>query len=244
MDTRVDGALTCARYAFAPNYYHYCGPDTHGEIGWYIGERKIDRGLHEHLTSFETLYPYLTSIAQGVGIDDPFDSRVVEAYWVGNRLLESLSTQSVYRALTEGQKLERRLHKNEMKWLLPKIEEKARLHHSFHVFNVFTRTGHKMVAHTVESMDKCRIGWGKIIHIKQGVITLASQELRYKNGQLKLEPMKRPILIADEKRVLELKRGMRVSYHWDYFCDTLRPDQERQLAFYTNHHLAMANKTI
>ena len=34
----MDGILTCARYAFAPNYYKYCGPDANQGIASYIKE--------------------------------------------------------------------------------------------------------------------------------------------------------------------------------------------------------------
>ena len=157
------GALTCARYSFAPNYYHYCGPDTGGEFGAYLKEELADQRLLDHLSKFETLYPYLKAIAEANGISDPLDPKVVEAYWVGNSLLEKVTPKALHVALTEKQNLPKRLTKNEMKWLLPKIDRQARLHHSFHVFNVFTRTGHHTVAHTVDSMDQCRIGWGSSV---------------------------------------------------------------------------------
>ena len=119
-----DGALTCARYAFAPNYLHYCGPDTDGEFGEYLKAELADGGLVQHLTNFEVMYPYLKAIAQANGVTDPLDMRVVEAYWVGNDLLEKVSEQDVYVALTEKQRLSKRLSKDEMKWLLPKIDQK------------------------------------------------------------------------------------------------------------------------
>src|SRR3990167_9993879 len=82
------GLLTCARYAFAPNYLKYCGPDENRTIFQYCAAQDADAGLRELLEEFGTLYPYLRFIAQANGIADPFDPRVVEAYWVGNRLLE------------------------------------------------------------------------------------------------------------------------------------------------------------
>ena len=129
----INGAMTCARYAFAPNYYHYCGPDTGGEFGEYLKVEVADGGLIDHLTNFEVMYPYLAAIAQANGVADPLATKVVEAYWVGNNMLEKVTEQDVYVALTEKQRLSRRIPKSELKWLLPKINQKARLHHSFHV---------------------------------------------------------------------------------------------------------------
>ena len=162
----LSGAMLCARYAFAPNFYHYCGPDTGGEFEEYLKAEMVDRGLIEHLTDFEVMYPYLAAIAQANGISDPLDPRVVEAYWVGNEMLEKVTERDVCVALMEKHKLQRKVSKKEMRWLLPKIDKKARLHHSFHVLNVFTRTGHHSVEHTVETMDECRIGWGRLLSSK------------------------------------------------------------------------------
>lgn len=233
------GAITCARYAFAPNYYHYCGPDTNREFGDYVSRTQADQKLIQHLSQFETLYPYLKAIAAANAIADPLDPRVVEAYWVGNLLLNKVSPQETFMALTDGQKLSKRLSTRELKWLYPKIDKQARLHHSFHVFNVFTRTGHRTVTHTVETMDQCRIGWGKVINEKPEV---SSQQLEYRDGRLQLVGAVRQLInpIAD----LKLKCGDWVSFHWGFVCDILTEDQVTWLSKLTLHHLALANQTL
>ena len=47
-----------------------------------------DGGLAELARTFEGAWPYLTLIAGANRIADPLDPRVVEAYWVGNELLD------------------------------------------------------------------------------------------------------------------------------------------------------------
>ncbi len=47
-----------------------------------------DGGLAELARTFEGAWPYLSLIAAANRIDDPLDPRVVEAYWVGNALLD------------------------------------------------------------------------------------------------------------------------------------------------------------
>lgn len=209
-----DGALVCARYAFAPNLLHYCGPDTNGDFGEYLREEAADLRLLEHIGKFETLYPYLKAIAEANGIADPLDPRVVEAYWVGNSLLEKLTPQDTFVALSEKQHLPRRIPKNELRWLLPKIDKKARLHHSFHVFNVFTRTGHHTVVHTVETMDQCRISWGKVKKQEpstknQGRIILESQKLMFEEGKLQLVAAEREVLVPTDALGKRLRGGGR-----------------------------------
>ncbi len=241
------GAITCARYAFAPNYYHYCGPDTNGSFGAYVSSSEADPRLEGYLAKFETLYPYLKVIAEANSITDVFDPRVVDAYWVGNSLLNRVTPQKTYTALAFDQQLEKRLSKKELQWLYPKIDQKAKLHHSFHVFNIFTRTGHNMVAHTVDTMDQCRIGWGKITNSnvktrKSNKITVMSQRLVYINGRLQFIETRREVINPIEN--LRLKAGDLVSFHWGYVCEKISQQQMKNLEQLTLHHLALANQTI
>jgi hypothetical protein len=248
------GAKVCARYAFAPNFFHYCGPETEGEFGSYVAADEADSKLIEYLTGFETLYPYLESIAHANGIKDPFDPRVVEAYWVGNNLLNSINPKQTFEALTLGQRLHQRLDKKTTQWLYPKIDLQAKLHHSFHVFNIFTRTGHRTVAHTVETMDQCRIGWGQVVNSKGKTpsdpagrqnlkhIQLNSQRLEYRDGRLRFVETIRPVINPIEQ--LELDVGDWVSYHWGYVCEKISPHQVKWLKQLTAHHLQLANQTL
>ncbi len=250
----ASGALLCARYAFAPNFYHYCGPETNGELGDKVSESVVDAGVVENLAKFETLSPYLLAIAHAHGLKDPFDKRVVEAYWVGNELLESIDEKHTALTFIDYQHLPKRLSPKEMKWLMPKIDKRARLHHSFHVFNVFTRTGHATVPHTVETMDECRISWGEIINskfeilnskqIKNTKVKMKSQKLIYKNGKLELVPSEREVTIASESLGRRLKTGVMLSSHWGFGCDVLSDIQVKYLHHYTNYHLRLANETL
>ena len=78
------GVLTCAHYAFPPNSLHYCGPHQSTTIKEYLQAQIAEPRLSTLLSQFETLYPYLQCIAEANNIKDPFDIRVVEAYWLGN----------------------------------------------------------------------------------------------------------------------------------------------------------------
>jgi hypothetical protein len=246
---QFDGALLCARYSFAPNFYHYCGPDTNGEFGEYIKHEAADLRLMEHISRFETLYGYLQAIAHANGIADPLDPRVVEAYWVGNRLLEKLTEKDAFATLTEYLHLYKKNPKKEVDSMVHKIDKGARMHHSFHVFNVFTRTGHKGVAHTVDTMDQCRIGWGKIIEQSNqpaavGTVLVESQKLVYADRKLSFEKAVRTITMPTELLGKRLKTGDLVSFHWGFVCDKLTASQAKILERYTHYHLTLANTTL
>jgi hypothetical protein len=155
--------IRCARYAFAPNYYHYCGPDQNRTILDYINDSAVDEGLIREIKEFHVLYPYLNHIAHANKLKDPFDPRVVDAYWIGNSLLDQIPVTQTIHHVTIDQNLKSKISKKAMKWIVDTIPKGAKLHHSFHVFTVFHRSGHAMVDHTVETMNECRIGWGKVI---------------------------------------------------------------------------------
>jgi hydrogenase maturation factor len=246
-----DGAITCARYAFAPNFCHYCGPETEGEFSQYVAASFSDGKLVEHLTKFETLYPYLKSSALANTIADPLDPRVVEAYWIGNQLLNAVTPQQTFDSLDVGQNLRKRLDEKSKRWLFPKIDKQAKLHHSFHVFNIFTRTGHRTVAHTTDTMDQCRIGWGRVI-AKLPIsnnqfpitknITLKSQRLVYKEGTLQFEACEREVINPVDG--LTLKVGDWVSFHWGFVCEKITAVQMKRLEKLTLFHLKLASETL
>ena len=48
----------------------------------------VDQGLVQQVQAFSGAWPYLELISAGCDIRDPLDQRVVEAYWVGNELLD------------------------------------------------------------------------------------------------------------------------------------------------------------
>ena len=91
------------------------------------------------MQGFKTLYPYLQEIAHSNGIVDPFDDRVVEAYWVGNALLETIPQQRFYRHLRDTLDLKRKYKTREFDQLIAKLGQGARMHHNVHVLNAYKR---------------------------------------------------------------------------------------------------------
>ena len=245
------GVLTCARYAFAPNYYKYCGPDTNRKIKDYLREGVSDPGLSQYLSEFVVLYPYLKLIAQENGIADPYDPRVVEAYWIGNSFLDRVKVGSFVDHLHFGQRLKDKIPSKKLKWVIEKVPRGGKVHHSFHVFSVFTRTGHHTVDHTLDTMDQCRIGWGKIIKssklkAQNSKIKIKTQKMAYEDGKLKLKNgiIREINLPVGNKMSKKLKPGDWVSYHWGFVCDKISQEQAKSLAHYTKLNLKLANETI
>ncbi|MBI4136625.1 hypothetical protein HY469_01030 [Candidatus Roizmanbacteria bacterium] len=246
-----DGLLTCVNYSYPPNSLQYCGPDKTSEIVAYKQEHIGSDELVSFMKDFHTLYVYLRFIAHENNILDPFDPHVVEAYWIGNPLLTTISMKGLSQCLTEDQMLKKRLKKQDLKWLIGKIPQGAIPHHTFHVLNVFTRTGHHTVTHTLETMDSCRIGWGKIVNeqltMNNKQILVKTNPLVIKKGKLALgEPVIKTIQTPSFARptTYNLKPTTFISFHWNMFCDVLTDQQVAQLERYTRKAIQLANTTL
>ena len=241
----LSGILTCARYSFAPNYYKYCGPDANKKISSYLQNSHANPNLVEILGQFDVLFRYLSLIAHSNNIADPFDSRVVEAYWIGNRLLERIKPSQLGEHLLYDQELKKRLPEKMLKWVLEKVPKGAKIHHSFHVFNVFIRTGHLIAPHTIDTIDQCRIGWGKVVKVQSAKCKVQSRKLISQNKKLVLIESERELSAPIDGSIKnKLKPGDLVSFHWGFICDKITPQQAKNLAFYTNHNLRLANETV
>ena len=238
------GLITCAHYAFPPNSLHYCGPEKQINLAAYREENIADLGLVEILQDFQTLYPYLALIAYENNIQDPFDPRVVEAYWIGNDLLDKVSMNKFYQHLNDSLGLKKRLKHNDLKYLFGKIPHGALPHHVFHVLNVFTRTGHQAVEHTLETMDACRISWGRIV--RNPKLLVETQPLVLEKGKLTLGKAILKELIQSPSRSPfgHLEGGLWVSFHWNTFCGVLTNGQATRLKSYTEQAISLANQTL
>lgn len=244
----LDGVLRCSRYSFGPNRLHYCGPDKNREMFDYIAENKNDGGLELLLSQFKTLYPYLRHIAAANDIRDPFDARVVEAYWIGNELLERVDAARFYRYLTEDYSLKKKVNAKEFSYVEAKLGQGAVPHHSFHVFDVWRRTtDFEERGHTFQSLDECRVSWGTVKEANGPSVTIETERIVLMNGTLALgAPEERKLVrpLEADYDIEQLKKGDTVSVHWGVICEKLDARELANLKKYTSRHIALANTTI
>lgn len=238
------GILRCARYAFMPNKLSFCGPDKNRDLFHYCQGQEIDQGLNLILREFQTLYPYLKMIAQANQIKDAFDQRIIEAYWIGNELLENIDKSRLYSHLLDEQQLKKKLNKKLLNKVIDKIPLGAKPHHSFHVLNVWKRTGNLDVFHTLNSMDLCRISWGKIKKVDQSNLEVEYQPLTLEHDRLKLGSLaKQKVLykINDSAFIKSPKLGQTISFHWGFACEVLNDQQIASLKKYTQESIELVN---
>lgn len=241
----VSGAVLFGRYAFAPNRLGYCGPDETSTLLEYIAEGRTDRGLLALERRFAGAYPYLQLIASANGIADPFDRRVVEAYWIGNPYLERVNASAFHQSL--GERFRTRMDTRTFGWLATKLELGARPHHNFHVFEVYTRAGlmnDRTAPVLLETMDNCRISWGKVVALDGAALLVERRKLVLADGKLALG---RPDALRVARQldgrgfVDDAQPGDVVSVHWDWACEVLRPAALKRLMAATHRYIELAN---
>ncbi len=244
----ASGALRFGRYAFPPNRLGYCGPTDHAALLEYVASGRPDRGLVELERRFDGAYPYLALIALANGIPDPFDERVVEAYWVGSPLLAGVGAAPFHESLRS--RFRGRMDGRSFDWLTAKLRLGAVPHHDFHVFDVYTRAGlmnDPGAPVMLETMDACRISWGAVVDVERDQLLIRRRPLLLAGGRLALgEPrMERVTRQLDGRGFVdEARPGDHVSVHWTWACEVLEPGALAGLRAVTDRCLALANLTI
>ncbi|MBV9133456.1 MAG: hypothetical protein JO318_12210 [Chloroflexi bacterium] len=239
----LEGTLRFVRYGFMPNRLRYCGGDDNRTLFDYAIASATDPGLQQLLVQFTGAVPYLKLIARANDLADPFDARVVEAYWLGNELLERVEVRQLYDSLRDrfGKQLQGRTRD----LVLGKAPAGARPHHSFHVLDVHSRVGElPMSMHTLES---CRVSWGRVRQVEGGELVVERQPLVLRNQKLVLgEPtLERVVRQVDGRGFADSAQpGDWVSIHWRWVCEVITNHQQAQLERYTRYHLALANHTL
>ena len=233
----MTGPELFAQYAFPPNVLGYCGPADSGLTEGLAASGAVGELAHV-VVQFEGAWPYLELIGGRSGLD-PLDPRVVEAYWIGNELLDGFDT------LTWGNSVDERFRaRSGSNWSTVEsgIADGAP-NHAFHVFCVYPwvgllRSGY--ADHALEVIDRCRIRWGTVEACVGRDLIVNSIPLVWDGATLSLgEP--RLETVAGSIGSTVYQPGAVVSLHWDYVCEELGPRQLGHLQRQTSRHLSIVN---
>ncbi|HET8601358.1 MAG TPA: DUF6390 family protein [Segeticoccus sp.] len=244
----VSGPVLFVRYAFPPNSHGYCGPGDNTGFYEYGLSGTVDRGFHDMAKAFAGAWPYLQLIAGATGVPDPLDRRVVEAYWVGNGLLDQIATSEM------GGSMEDRFRHRagpRFHFLADSVAAGGVPHHSYHVFCVYPWVGllgdDRRAEQALTVLDRCRIRWGRVTAVQGDQVVVDSRPLTYDGGRLELgEPVaETAVRGVDGVTMLEdLAPGDWVSLHWEWICDRLDDRQLQSLRRYTVRQLALVNDGV
>ncbi|HUY23482.1 MAG TPA: DUF6390 family protein [Acidimicrobiales bacterium] len=247
------GPVLFARYAYPPNALGYCGPaDPEGLLGAAAAadaaaavvdvvevEALADRAAH-----FTGAWPYLRLIAASNDVLDPLDARVVDAYWVGNALLDRVPPAGLAEVVDAQLELG---HGPAAAAAPGTVPAGGHANHSFHVFAVYPWLGllrSGMEGPPLMVLDRCRIRWGTVEAVDADAATVRSRTLRFSDGRLELGHER----VEDVRYridgvgfVGDLAPGDSVSMHWDWVCERLSPARRERLQASTERSLGVVN---
>ncbi|MGZ6329069.1 MAG: DUF6390 family protein [Candidatus Limnocylindrales bacterium] len=242
------GPLRFARFAYRPNDLGYCGGDEAASLFQHVVAGVVDPGLEMLCREFEGAYPYLQDLATSAGIADPLDSRVVEAYWVGSRLLEATRPPILKDDL--ARRFQGRTTRSEWAWLARKPEAGAVPHHSFHVLDIFPRVGLMRggpPTEIVPTMERCLVRPARVVAVRDGELLVEARPLEYRAGRLGFgAPRPETVLRHVDGRgfVDDVQPGEDVAIHWGWACDRLAPSRRAALERAIGASLRLANQTL
>jgi hypothetical protein len=246
MASPISGALRFAAYAYPPNALGYCGPDASQQLLQQVAEGVDNPDLRKLARGFEGAWPYLELIAAANRIEDPLDARVVEAYWVGNSLLERVGTRLL------GDSLESRFRARAgQSWsrLVEAVPAGAVPHHSFHVFGIYPWLGllrEGRVDEPLHVLDRCRVRWGQVLQVRGGEAVVRARPLLWDGRQLALgEPREETSYVRLDGLGLAgpVQVGDWCSLHWSWVCERLDRPRLVALRHYTLAQLHVVNGT-
>ena len=241
------GLQLFAKYAYPPNELGYCGPADSRALFDYGTSGVVDLGLTEIARGFPGPWPYLTLMAGTAGIDDPFDVRLVEAYWIGNDLLDQVPTTDFGR-MVETYFRPRAGRRYSM--LAEAVPVGALANHSFHVFGVYPWVGllrSGRAAEPLHQLDRCRIRWGQVVALHGDEVAVRFQPLAFDGTNLRLGPAEVETVtraVGGQAFLADLVPGDWVSMHWHWVCDRLDARQLANLRRVTAHQLAITNHHV
>lgn len=249
-DPRVfaSGPVRFARYAFGPNQLGYCGPEASKELFEQATGHGEDAALRNLARDFEGAWPYLELIAFANGIADPLDERVVDAYWIGNDLVDAVTPALLGRSLQV--RFRPRLRADGWRWMAETPAAGAAPVHAFHVLDIFPKVGllrSGQLDGVLQTMDSCRIRWGRVLERDGDWLVVSTVPLELAGGKLRLGAARPERIRAwwDGASFLEAAApGDTISIHWDWACERLDRDRLARLVAFTRREIEIANRSI
>lgn len=252
---RFDGALMFARFAYPPNALGLCGPSDSAALFENSSDQReraiisteAARELRSLAQGFEGAWPYLQLIAAANNIADPLDSRVVEAYWVGNALLANVPVARLGGSLDERF---RQRAGRDWSTMAACLEGNAQPHHNFHVFSVYPWVGllrHGSGEEPARVLDQCRIRWGRVMTVADDQAVVSSRPVEWDGRSLTLGLARHETAKwrhGGRSLIGTPKPGDVVALHWGWLCQSLTSSQAGALRRQTRLQLFAANERL
>ena len=228
-----NGLELAASFSLPPNQKGLCGP---GKADWQNKDK-----LAAILRQFRAPYAYLSLIAEANGME-PFDYETVEAFWIGNKMLDRVSREDVAEMIRRRFVGPDLLSPARASALASSLPRRVYPHHAFHVFYIGSISG--VLKRTRPQLDACRVAWGEVKEVgkKSVQVHYWPVELSQKNKKANLSSrLVRSRWNYDSSR-FSPEVGGQVASHWGVLAAILNPRQAKNLEKYTQINMKMAGE--
>lgn len=218
-------------YSLKPHELGYCGQQgtnsQHILRQFLLGKKYPEKLIRALLDEFKGAVNYFRLIARANNIQDYFDQQVIEAYWIGNSLLDKVKADDLKQMILTSFTKPQLLTKTKARQIVSRMPASVVAHHSFHVFFVGSITGRVEI--TVGHKDRCKVSWGEVTNI-------FNRENKVEVKTTKLFPGKKEVKIKidwDKELFPQFKKGDLVSLHWGKVSERLTKREYNNLIKYT-----------
>lgn len=151
-------------YSLPPYKLGFCGPqdkESKKVIFDFLTDKKVNlKKIIKILQEFKSVYSYYKLIAKSNKIKAPFDRKVIEAYWLGNKLLDQVKFSDLKKMILTQFVGPNLLSQEKALKIINKVPSGILPHHSFHVLFIGSITGR--IELKGKLLDLCRISWGQV----------------------------------------------------------------------------------
>lgn len=227
----MSGAKLAILYGYVPCQLGLCGPDDARKkkiISRFLrGENKFKKEIEKILKEFKGAYPYYQLIAHSNRIKNPLDRKVVEAYWIGNKLLDKVKVADFKKMILDSFVPLGKISREKAEGL----SEKSLPYHNFHVLFLGSVTGRAKLEGKL--LDVCRVSWGRVIKKSKLFLIVEYQPINIRKKFYLAESIAKKI--KWKKNILpKVNIGDWVSIHWNTAIQVLEPKEIVNLNKYTN----------
>lgn len=208
-----DGLKLALLFGKTPCNLGLCGPAEKSKrnlIEDYIKDsqnKKNRRQAKEIIKEFKGAYPYYQLIAKCNKIYNPLDFRVIEAYWIGNKLLNNVSLQQ-FKTMCKNNFAPFGKITDKM---IDALSKDAIPYHNFHVLNLGSVSGKLSI--TKKAINLCTVSCGKIIKLNKNSVTVEKKPINTKNG-FSLGKQIHETIKWDKQLLPKIIKGDIVTIHW------------------------------
>lgn len=238
----MDGHELAGRFSYITNALRFCGPENaDSQFLRYLEKKDNKNEVEKSISRFEGLYPYLSAIALKSGKHFT-DYEVVEAYWIGNSLLNLFNDEdmcSIIKSL-----MQRGLPSSIGNKLIKDIPHGFVPHHNFNVFYVGVGNTTGSVETTFNNMDNCRISWGSVVERLNDKLIIDVHCLKKSDGRYSLGETNTKTAVFLPDMLRDVKKHDIVALHWGFAVMVLNEAQLKNLRIYSQRIFDVLNVSL